>query len=151
MKKTPISNLQSPITLFTKSKKCIAPVITATLLLMVTIIAAMTGYNWYTGFVTNFEAKQMQAYTSNLDESLTVLALRNENSTYNLYLKNSLLGYIIINEIKINDAACTMPNTNVILGSQIIPIEVNCQNITSLNDITIITDVGIINTKKSLS
>ncbi len=134
-----------------RSKKCLAPVIATTLLLMVTIVAGMTGYNWYMGFVTNFEAKQMQAYTSNLDESLTVLALRNESSTYNLYLKNSLTGYIIINEIKINDDTCTMPDTNVILGNQIIPIEVDCINITSLNDITIITDLGIINTKKSLS
>ena len=134
-----------------RSKKAIAPVIATTLLLMVTIVTGLTGYNWYTGFVTNFEAKQMQAYTSNLDESLTVLALRNESSTYNLYLKNSLNGYIIINEIKINDDTCTLPDTNVILGNQIVPIEVDCINITSLNDITVITDIGIINTKKTLS
>jgi len=151
MKKTPNSSLQSPVSFFAFGKKAIAPVIITTLLLMVTIVAGITGYNWYQGFVTNFEAKKMQAYTSNLDESLTVLALKNENSIYNLYLKNSLSGYIIINEIKINDDTCTMPDTNVILGNQIIPIEVDCVNITSLNDITIITDVGIINTKKSLS
>lgn len=146
MKKTPSSWLQSHI-----SKKCIAPVIATVLLLLITIVAGIGGYNWYQGFTQNYEAKKLQGYTTTIEDSITVMALKSESSTYNLYIKNSLTGYIIINQLKVNGNDCVMNKNNVVFSNSITPINITCPSIVRLNNITIYTDIGIIDVKKSLS
>lgn len=133
------------------SKKAIGSVIGALLILFVAVVAGTSGYNWYNGFITNYEAKKLQGYTTNIDESLKILSFKNESSSYILYFKNSLNGYIIVNEIELNGNNCTINRNNVIYENSITPLNLTCPLIVNLNNISVFTDVGIIETKKSLS
>lgn len=133
------------------SKKAISSIIATILILGVTVSVGLAGLNWYSSFTSNYEGKKMQAYTSDVSQSVQLLALKSENSTYNLYLKNNLAGYVVITQISVNNAICSMPTSNIIQKTSISQIEISCPNLQSANNITIITDVGIISAKKRLS
>ena len=119
------------------NKKGITEVIAIISLLLVAVTAAIFVNSWYQDFSTSYQTKKLASSATSAN-SFEVVAIKNESSSLFVYLKSKSAGYSIIERISVNSIDCTLVQDNVILGSSITPIEVECSGVDSVNNYIVV-------------
>lgn len=132
------------------NKKGISEIVAIILIISITMIGFFSVQNWYGGYVNNIETKKLQSLSGPSSESFEIVSFEQEGSTYELKIRSFTPEYTTINDLKINNQECSLPDSNVILGNSLSTIEVSCPSYNSTNEIALITNFGILNYKQKL-
>lgn len=95
-----------------KTKKAITPVVTISLLLLVTVSAFVSLSGWYGNFIETQQAKI--EYNDVFSSSSEILSIKEEGVYYYLYVKVTTPGYAIIDSLFLGGEECELNEDNVI-------------------------------------
>jgi len=131
-----------------KNIKATIPVVTITLFLLVGVTAIMVIQNWFLGMQQDFQNKELQK-SQEINKAVDIYGIKAEDNIHVLYLKGNVVGYKKIDKINLNKEKCTLLGTNGIFGNRITKIQLDCNIVTNINDLTIFTNQEIIEKTKN--
>jgi hypothetical protein len=132
-------------------KKGITPLVTVTLLLLVSATVAISMSSWYNSYVDSRYAKEFYGSDMNTDSLSVVGTEYLGNSIYDVYVRNFDRHYYILNRISINRTDCSMLDSNVLRQKYIVPLRLNCSGVefssSEVYDIAFFSSSGTVNKK----
>ncbi|MCA9496185.1 MAG: hypothetical protein KC589_04540, partial [Nanoarchaeota archaeon] len=134
-----------------KDRRGVTAIISLLLLLIVAVVGSYSLFVWQENFRISYQEKQNQALSIGSNGFVNIEGIKNESSVINLYIKNNNRGYIILDEVKMNNQNCNLTKSNVLRGLSMNKIEIDCSLYLELNDVVLSSKLGLVSDKKILS
>lgn len=132
-------------------KNGMTPLVTVTLLLLVSATVAISMSSWYNSYVDSRYAKEFYGSDMNSDSLAVIGSDYLGNSIYDIYVRNFDRHYYVLNRISINNTDCVMLDSNVLRQQYIVPVKLNCSGIefsrSEVYDIAFFSNSGTVNKK----
>ncbi len=118
-------------------KKALGPVVAISLLMVVTVIGVMSFNTFFTSYSSDLYLKS----EGKGGTDLTITSFLENSGGLYLYAKTKS-GYVVIDNVKINDVSCSLTGSNVIDNTNT-EISLGCTPTTGNNRVVVYTDSGI--------